>query len=127
MRVNSFRDLIAWQRAYELALEIYGLTASFPNEERYAMSQQLRTSSVSIAGNVAEGSGRFTSRDFLNFLSNSRGSTKETESHLLISIGVGLTTETKASRALQLTDEVSRLLHSLRASIRWGSSRRAGS
>jgi four helix bundle protein len=126
MVVQSYRDLIAWQRAYELAQEIYRLTGLFPIDERYAMSQQLRKSAVSIAGNIAEGSGRYTSRDFLNFLSNSRGSTKETESHLLISVGVGLTTESQASRALHLTDEISRLLHSLRGSIRRRGGRKAG-
>jgi four helix bundle protein len=125
MLVNSYRDLIAWQRSFELIQEVYRLTASFPEEERFVLTTQLRKAAVSVAGNIAEGSGRFTSRDFLNFLSHSRGSTKETESHLLVAVGVRLTTESRAARALQLTDEVSRLLHGLRASIRRGG-RRAG-
>src|ERR1043165_9242126 len=113
MAVESFRDLIAWQRAFELTREVYRLTSIFPSEERFGLTAQLRRASVSIAGNIAEGSGRFTSRDFLSFLSHSRGSVKETESHLLVAVGVDLITEARAARALELTDETSRLLFGL--------------
>jgi four helix bundle protein len=126
MLVRSYQDLIAWQRSVELAQEVYRLTTSFPDEERFALTTQLRKAAISVSGNIAEGSGRFTSRDLLNFLSHSRGSTKETESHLLVAVAVSLTTESKAARALELTDEVSRLLYGLRASIR-KSRRKAGS
>ena len=84
MKVQSFRDLIVWQKSVDLIDEVYRLTRQFPPEERFVLSSQLRRSSISIAGNIAEGSGRFTSRDYLNFLSQSRGSVKESESHLLV-------------------------------------------
>ena len=126
MSVKSFRDLVVWQKSVDLVDEVYRLTRRFPDEERFVLTQQIRKSAISIPSNIAEGSGRFTSRDYLSFLSNSRGSTKETESHLLVGVRLNFMTEADASRALPLTDEISRMLFTLRESIR-RQNRKAGS
>jgi four helix bundle protein len=126
MQVKSFRDLVVWQKSVDCIEEVYRLSAKFPADERYRLTDQIRSSALSIASNIAEGSGRFTSRDYLNFISQSRGSVKETESDLLIAVRLKFLFESDAENALALTDEVSRMLFQLRSSIR-AHARRAGS
>ena len=64
---ESFRDLTVWQRAIELTLAVYKLTASFPDSERFGLTNQLRRASVSVAGNIAEGYGRSTKGEYFLF------------------------------------------------------------
>jgi four helix bundle protein len=64
---ESFRDLIVWQRAVEMSLAIYKLTASFPDSERFGLTNQLRRASVSVASNIAEGYGRSTKGEYVLF------------------------------------------------------------
>ena len=126
MPVKSFRDLVVWQKSVDFIDEIYRLTGEFPPDERFALTAQMRKAAVSVASNIAEGSGRFSSRDYLNFISQSRGSVKESESDLLVSIRLKFISERECARALGLTDEISRMLFQLRGSIR-EQGRRAGS
>ena len=70
MRVRNYRDLVVWQSAVEFIAEIYRISAGFPREERFGLTAQVRRASVSVAANIAEGSGRATSRDLLSFLSS---------------------------------------------------------
>ena len=126
MAVKSYRDLIVWQKSVDFIEEVYRLTGQFPADERFALTAQLRKAAVSIASNIAERSGRFTSRDYLNFISQSRGSDKEAESDLLVAIRLKFITEGDSMRALGLADEISRGLFNLRDSIR-RHARQAGS
>ncbi len=71
---DSYRDLIAWQRAIQLSVAIYKLTGAFPKEEIYGLSSQLRRAGVSIASNIAEGYGRGSSGEYKQFLGMARGS-----------------------------------------------------
>jgi four helix bundle protein len=118
MSVKSYRDLIVWQKSVDFIEEAYRITSRFPEDERFALSAQLRKAAVSVASNIAEGSGRFTSRDYLNFISHSRGSIKEAESDVLVAIRLNFVSEEHALKALGLSDEISRMLFQLRASIR---------
>jgi four helix bundle protein len=70
---QSYRELVAWQKAMKLVAEVYGLTKSFPCEELYALTNQLRRAAVSVPSNIAEGQARFSQKEFCYFLSNSRG------------------------------------------------------
>lgn len=79
MKTKSFKDLIVWQKAYKLVLEIYKLTQNFPKEEIYALTQQIRKSSVSIPSNIAEGYGRQYNKEYMKFLSIAYGSLCEME------------------------------------------------
>ena len=117
MSSKSFQDLPVWQRAVDLADAVYGLTSRFPRYELYGMTQQMRTASVSVSSNIAEGSGRGTTPDLRRFLSYSRGSVKETESLILVSTRVRLMTIEDASPVLTMTDEISRMLSGFRASL----------
>ena len=118
MRVESYRDLVVWQKSVDLAAEIYALTRRFPSEERYVIKSQRWRAAVSVSSNIAEGSGRGTTPDLINFLSYSKGSVKETESLLLVGQRVELVTPLAAARALGLTDEIARMLSTMRRSLR---------
>ena len=87
--IKNFTDLIAWQKAHTLVLEIYKITKLFPEDERFALTNQLRRAAVSITSNVAEGFGRNTPRDKVHFYSIAKGSLLETQSQLLVAKDLG--------------------------------------
>jgi four helix bundle protein len=80
--VRSFRDLLVWQRGMELAELVYGVTASFPADERWGLVLQLRRAAVSVPSNIAEGFGRQSRPDYLRFLRTARGSLGEVETQI---------------------------------------------
>ena len=80
----SFKDLVVWQRAVQLSTEVYHLTDSFPPSERFGLSNQMRRASVSIASNVAEGYGRSTRGEYVQFLGHARGSNCELQTQFTI-------------------------------------------
>lgn len=90
MVIKSFEDLEVWQLAKKLSLQIYKLTTKFPDEERFGLISQLCSAAVSIAANIAEGFGRYHTKDKINFFYNARGSLLEVKSHSLIAREVGL-------------------------------------
>jgi four helix bundle protein len=75
--VQSFRDLIVWQRGMQLAVAIYRLTKDFPREEVYGLTSQIRRAAISIPSNIAEGQGRQSTGEFKNFIGIARGSNFE--------------------------------------------------
>jgi four helix bundle protein len=81
---QSFRDLVVWQRSIELTVAIYKLTSRFPDSERFGLTDQLRRAAVSVASNLAEGYGRGTRGEYLQFLGQSRGSNSKVETQLVI-------------------------------------------
>jgi len=85
MALPKFYDLWDWREGRNLALDIYSITSKFPVEEKYNLTSQLRSASVSIPANIAEGTGRGTKKDVNRFLKNARGSAQEMISHLDIS------------------------------------------
>ena len=117
MAVRDYRDLVVWQRAVDFVAEIYRISRRFPREEQFGLTAQVRKASVSVSANIAEGSGRATSRDLLNFLSQARGSLKEAESMLLVAQRLGFVSAADCVEAFRLADETSRMLAGLRASV----------
>jgi four helix bundle protein len=117
MSVRDFEDLIVWQKAVDLAAMIYTLTRQFPREELYGLTSQLRKAAVSVSSNIAEGNGRWTTRDYVHFLINSRGSLYEVRSLLLVSQRLGFTTAADVSELTALMAEIGRLLAGLRSSL----------
>jgi four helix bundle protein len=115
---ESFRDLTVWQRSIEMTLAVYGLTSKFPDSERFGLTNQLRRASVSVASNIAEGYGRATKGEYVQFLGHARGSNSEVETQIVISkaLGFGSKEELKTSEAL--CDEVGRMLGALMKSQR---------
>lgn len=86
MKTKSFKDLIVWQKSYGIVLEIYKITRSFPKDETYGLSQQLRRCAVSIPSNIAEGYGRYYNKEYKQFLSIAYGSLCELETQYQLSI-----------------------------------------
>lgn len=87
--VKSYKDLTVWQRAIQLSLAIYRLTAEFPAEESFGISSQLQRAGVSIASNIAEGYGRGSRKEYKQFLAIARGSTLEVQTQLIIANELG--------------------------------------
>jgi len=116
--VKSYRDLIVWQKAMELLLEIYKVTASFPKEEMYGLVSQLRRSAVSIPSNIAEGQGRSSTGEFVQFPGHARGSLFEVETQILAAKSIGLVNSVIVNRLLDQTNEVGRVLNGLMGSLR---------
>ena len=83
--MQDFKNLLVWKKSIKLISDIYKLTALFPSEEKYNLTSQTRRAVVSISNNIAEGCGKYTPKDFANFLQISLGSTCEVENCLLIS------------------------------------------
>ena len=86
---RKHHELRAWQEAMSLVKDIYQITSSFPNEEIYALTSQMRRAAVSIPSNIAEGAARTGYKEFLQFLSISRGSLSELETQLIIAKELG--------------------------------------
>lgn len=117
MAVHDFEDLTVWQKAMDLAVEVYRLTERFPPDERYNLTSQLRRAAGSVSANIAEGNGRGGTRDYVNFLSHSRGSLNETRSRLILSHRLGFISKTELATATALMREVGRMLTALRRSL----------
>ena len=107
---TSFRDLIVWQRAVESSLAIYRLTSQFPASERFGLTNQLRRASVSVASNIAEGYGKATKGEYLQYLGHARGSNFELQTQLTIAEGLGFGADEARRRASELASEVGRML-----------------
>ena len=110
---KTYRDLVVWQKARRTVSLLYRTTATFPREERYNLTSQIRRSAVSIPSNVAEGFGRRTQREFLRFLLISRGSLFEVETQLTLAMDQGFINDKDYERATASVEEVERLLESL--------------
>jgi four helix bundle protein len=87
--MRNYRELVAWQVAFELARRTYLLTEVFPKSEMFGLVNQMRRCSVSIAANIAEGAGRGTKKDFAHFVTVARGSLNELETQYLLSKELG--------------------------------------
>ena len=111
------RKLIVWQKARSLAIEVYRVAKKLPPTERFELGSQLRTACVSITGNIAEGKGRRTNGEYAQFLSNARGSTREVDSHLDLSVGLGFLAEKDVEPLVCLADEISRMLTAMMANL----------
>lgn len=83
--MNKYKDLKIWQKAVDLSVKVYEMTRNFPKDEVYGLTSQMRRSSVSIASNIAEGSGRNSKKEFKYFLSIAYGSCSELETQMIIS------------------------------------------
>jgi four helix bundle protein len=114
----AFQELIVWQRAIDLSLEIYRYTAGFPPAERFGLTAQLRRAAVSVASNIAEGYGRSTRGEYVLFLGNARGSNCEVQTQLVIAKHLGFGETKTGENAAAFADEVGRMLVAMIAKLR---------
>ena len=116
--MTDYKELDVWKLSVDLAVDIYNLTRSFPKQETFALTDQLRRASVSIASNIAEGSGRVSKKDFDHFVDIAIGSTREVETQMLIAARVGYL---NGQSLLEIEDKVARvlkMLHKFRSYLR---------
>ena len=114
METYQFERLSAWQKAKELAIDVYRLVAKFPQFEQYALSSQLRRSVISVPSNIAEGTGRISIKEKIHFLEISYGSLLETYCQLQIAVELSYLTKDDLEEVKPLFFETSRLISGLR-------------
>lgn len=113
MKVKNYTELIAWQKAMDLVELVYRSTANFPSDERFGLTSQIRRAVVSVPSNIAEGQGRQSTREFLNFLSIAHGSLREVETQVLIAKRLNYIDERLKSQLIDLSSEVGRIINGL--------------
>ncbi|MFP5227212.1 MAG: four helix bundle protein [Acidobacteriota bacterium] len=118
MSIESYRDLIVWQRAVAMSVAVYRLTAQFPREETFGLTGQLRRAGVSVASNIAEGNGRATSGEYRHFLGMARGSNLELQTQLVIARQLGLGASESIDQAEGLSFEIGKMLVALMKKLR---------
>ena len=115
---GTYLDLEVWQAAMDLAEDIYRATKNFPKEELYILTSQLRRASISIPSNIAEGKGRSSDKDLLQFLNYSRGSLFEIETQIALARRLAYVDAVQAQNLLRQTARVGQLLNGLMRAFR---------
>ncbi|MBQ3914022.1 MAG: four helix bundle protein [Paludibacteraceae bacterium] len=113
----DFKNIIAWQRAHDFALEVYKVTRCFPDSEKYNIISQFQRAAVSIAANIAEGYKKLGKQDKLRFLNIAQGSLSECENYILLSFDLHYISKTEMDNLAQLAEETEKLLNAYCAGI----------
>jgi len=116
-RTRHFRDLIAWQKAMELARQVYQRTEEFPKSETFGLRMQMRRSAVSVASHIAEGHGKLTDVEFRKSLGSARGSLYEFETQNELASGLGFIDQDSGRQLLDLATETAKLINGLLGSL----------
>lgn len=114
---DAYRDLIAWRKATQLALDIYRSTQNFPKDELYGLTSQMRRAAVSVASNIAEGKGRYSRKEFAQFLYRARGSLLELETQLFIAQELHYLEPLTSRRMGDKAKELGRILNGLTKAV----------
>ena len=114
---HSYKDLIAWQKAKRLAVVLYGVTDKFPRSQAFSLTSQLRRCAVSVASNIAEGQGRKTRGEFVQFLGNARGSLLELQTQIEIAFELKYVSHDDHCTVEQLSGDVLGLVNRLMESL----------
>ena len=115
--MQRYTDLKVWQRAHQLVLRVYELSASFPSDERFGLISQVRRATFSIAANLAEGSRRASAGDFARHINIAQGSAGEADYFLLLARDLRYATEDRVAPLRTELDEIGAMLHGLRRKI----------
>ena len=111
--IKTYKDLLIWQKSMALVSEVYKLTKSFPNEEMFGLSAQLRKASVSVPSNIAEGYGRNSTKDYVRFLHIAIGSLYEIQTQIEIAFELKYLPSEDFTRLDKLMKEIERMISSL--------------
>ena len=111
--MNSYKELIVWQKSVQLCVEVYKITSDFPKSELYGLVSQLRRSAVAIPSNIAEGQKRGHRAEYVQFLRIAYGSGAELETQLLIAEKVGFLKQTNREKLASLLEEIMKMLNKL--------------
>jgi four helix bundle protein len=116
--IESYRDLVVWQKGVDLVEQIYRLSSRFPKDEQFRLTSQITRAAASVPLNIAEGYGRESTDDYARFLAIARGSLYETETLVIIAVRLGYVTSSETESLFGLMSEVSRMLTALRKRLR---------
>lgn len=111
--MTSYKELIVWQKSYQLAVLIYKITRTFPKEETYGLVSQITRSAISIPSNIAEGYSRHRKLEYLQFLHIAYGSAAELETQLILSKDLGYLSAGNFTSAQNLLSEVMKMLNAI--------------
>jgi four helix bundle protein len=112
-RIESYKDLEVWKKGVRFSIEIYKITSGFPVSEQYGITNQLRRASASFPANIAEGYGRESTKNYIQFLRTARGSLNETETFLYIAFGLNYLDKEKLDGIIEKSTELSKMINSL--------------
>lgn len=118
MEIKNYKDLKVWQKSRELVKAVYLISRQFPEDERFGLTTQIRRAVISVPSNIAEGHSRSGSQDYYRFLSIALVSLSEVETQLIISVDLDFCDSKTITQATSLIDELQRMLHSLRKSLK---------
>lgn len=111
--MHKIEELKIWQKSMNVVVDVYKLTATFPNEEKYGLTSQMRRSAVSIPSNIAEGAGRNTDGEFINFIGIANGSSFELHTQLVLSYLLEIIEKEKVETILNEIVEIQKMSFSL--------------
>jgi four helix bundle protein len=112
-KIDSYKDLVVWQQAMDLAVAVYEITKAWPKDELYGLTAQARRAATSVPANIAEGYGRESRASYQQFLRVAQGSLKELETHLMIAERVGIVSSVTVQPLMTLSESVGKLLRLL--------------
>lgn len=118
MTLRSYKDLKVWQKSIELIDSVYRMTRSFPKSKTYGLSSQLQRAAVSVAANIAEGSSRESTKEFIHHLAYSLGSLAEVETYLIVSLRLEYAVVATIRQLESKCDEIGKMIRSLQKSLR---------
>lgn len=120
MPSRNYADLIAWQKAMDLAEAVYAASTALPSDERFGLTSQIRRAAMSIPANIAEGEGRRTRGDLRRHLSIANGSLRELETHVILARRLHYFSNEDSERLLDQASEVGRIISGLSKSLNQG-------
>ncbi|HVF28725.1 MAG TPA: four helix bundle protein [Pyrinomonadaceae bacterium] len=116
-QIRSHRNLIAWQKAMDLVVTVYSVGKTFPKEELFALTNQMRRAAASVPANIAEGQGRRSKGEFRQFLGNARGSLLELDTHMDLAFRLGYLNAEQYDGVQNQLQEVGRIINGLLRSL----------
>jgi four helix bundle protein len=115
--MKDYKELVVWQKGVQLATEAYRITENFPRVETFGLTSQIRRAAASVPANIAEGWGRGSAREYIQFLTLARDSLLELETHLIVSEKLGFLDKTKSETARALIVDIGKMLTRLMQSL----------
>ena len=115
--MRDFKKLDIWQRGLDFSLQVYEKTASFPSEERFGLTSQIRRAATSIPINIAEGAGRVSKKDFAHFLHIAEGSANEVECELIIAKGLNYLSSNNYEILMNEINEIKKMIVGFRSKL----------
>ena len=117
IKTRGYKDLLVWQKGMLLVKGVYRLTLSFPSDEKFGLTSQMRRAAVSIPSNITEGQARRSTGEFIQFVSHAEGSVAELDTQLLIAVDLSYCSSSEAQALFDLLLELRKMLNSLRRKL----------